>query len=43
MASLAIVAAAVGSHAPAVAAGTAHKPRIVWDPIPFGADAQGRR
>jgi beta-N-acetylhexosaminidase len=37
MALLAIAAAAVGSHAPAVAAGTAHKPRIVWDPIPFGA------
>ena len=37
MALLAIAAATVGSHAPAVAAGTAHKPRLVWDPIPFGA------
>jgi len=32
----AIAAMALGTHAPAVAAGTAAKPRIVWDPIPFG-------
>jgi len=40
MALLAIVAGAMGSHGPAVArhaAGTVHKPPIVWDPIPFGA------
>jgi N-acetylmuramoyl-L-alanine amidase-like protein len=32
----AIAAMALGTHAPAVAAGTAAKPRMVWDPIPFG-------
>jgi len=33
----AIVAAALGAGSPAVASSTAAKPRIVWDPIPFGA------
>ncbi len=37
MALAAIAAVALASHAPAVAAGPAPKPRIVWDPIPFGA------
>jgi N-acetylmuramoyl-L-alanine amidase len=32
----AIAALALGAHAPAVAAGTVAKPRVVWDPIPFG-------
>ena len=34
--------AAVVSLAPAVASGTVAKPRIVWDPIPFGAVAKPR-
>jgi beta-N-acetylhexosaminidase len=36
MALLAIGLGALGPHAPAVASHTAAKPRIVWDPIPFG-------
>ena len=32
----AIAAMALGAPSPGVAAGTVAKPRIVWDPIPFG-------
>ena len=37
MAFAAIAVAALGAGSPAVASGTVAKPRIVWDPIPFGA------
>jgi beta-N-acetylhexosaminidase len=37
MALLAIAAGAMTSRAPAVVSDTVAKPRIVWDPIPFGA------
>ena len=36
MAVAAITAAALGAHSPASAAHAVVKPRIVWDPIPFG-------
>jgi N-acetylmuramoyl-L-alanine amidase len=36
MAVMAIAAGTLASHPPAVASSTVAKPRIVWDPIPFG-------
>jgi N-acetylmuramoyl-L-alanine amidase len=37
MAVVALAAAALGAYSPAVASTAVAKPRIVWDPIPFGA------
>src|ERR1700727_2310697 len=37
MAVAAIAVAALGAGSPAVASSTVAKPRIVWDPVPFGA------